>query len=485
MNINIKTLLGVSLLAIALISCSDLEETPYSFVTTNEFYKTAEDAESAITAAYGSLTRPGMYGQSVWMLGDYSADQMFPKPVVGRNLLTEFSYDATHDQIEQFWNESYDGINNANLVIQNVPGILMDENRRSQIVAEAKFLRGLYYFNLVKTFGEVPLKVTPTSSLNDIESPTSPVQEIYGQIIKDLQEAIEILSPGIPEVSGRASQGAAQALLAKVYLYHEQYSEAKNIAKSLMDKGTYRLVENPQLLWDVSRENANRIEHIFAVEFSRSPNLQAQNFTSYFAPAGSNGVYSATAWGSSFAFEDFYDSYDDNDLRKQLMDTSFVDSQGNLHTRENDPNLKERVIVKKYADVMANGARNETNYPILRYADVLLIYAEASARLSGQVEIDGLQAVNEVRERANLEPLSNSLSREEYLEAILQERSWELAFESDRWFDMTRTGEFLKVQQITNYWFPIRPVQPKHRYFPIPENEVLTNSNLEQNEPWK
>ncbi|AWW29607.1 RagB/SusD family nutrient uptake outer membrane protein [Echinicola strongylocentroti] len=485
MNIYTKRIVSAIILAMTLFSCSDLEETPYSFLTINEYYNTAEDAESAITAAYGALTKPGMYGQSIWMLGDYSADQMFPKPVVGRNLLTEFTYDATHDQVEQFWNESYNGINNVNLVIQNVPLIDMDEARREEIVAEAKFLRGLFYFNLVKTFGEVPLKVLPTASLADIESPKNPSSEIYAQIIQDLKEAGDILNPGIPEVSGRASQGAAQGLLAKVYLYNGQYAEARDMAKTVMDDGTYRLVDSPGELWDVSRENANRVENIFAVEFSRSPNLQSQNFTSYLAPAGSNGVYAATAWGSSFAFEQFYHSYADGDLRKQLMDTSFVDSQGVLHTMDNDPNLKERVIIAKYADPMANGARNETNFPILRYADILLIYAEASARASGQVQGEGLQMVNAVRDRAGLGPLPSAITLEEYLAAIMQERSWELAFEADRWFDMTRTGEFLEIGEVTNYWFPTRPVQPKHRFFPIPENEVLTNANLDQNEPWK
>lgn len=481
---NIK-LLFVGSLAGLMASCSDLVEQPYSFLTINEFYSTANDAESAITATYGSLTQTGMYGQAIWMLSDYSGDQMFPKPVVGRDLLTSFGYDATHDQVESFWNESYNGINNANLVIQNVPEISMDEQRRSHIVAEAKFLRALYYFNLVRSYGDIPLKVLPTSSLADIETGKSPQAEVYSQIIIDLEEALTVLNAGIPEVKGRVSRGAAQALLAKVYLYSEDYASAVEMAKQLISEGNYALVADPVSLWDVNKENANVIENILSVEFSRAPNLQSQTFTSFFAPSGSNGVYSATAWGSSFAFKSFYDSYEAMDLRKQLMDTEFTDSQGKLHTMDNDPNLKERVIIKKYADPMSNGARNESNYPLLRYAEVLLIYAEASARASGQVDAEGLAAINQVRQRAGVEAIPATIAYEDYLDRILQERSWELAFEADRWFDLTRTGEFMDMAQVTNYWFPVRPVQLKHRYFPIPETEVQTNSNLDQSADWK
>ncbi len=480
---NLKPLFFLMLIGF-LNSCSDLEEEPFSFLSPAQFYSTSDDAEAALTAAYGSLANSGIYGRSLWMLSDYSADQMFPKPVVGRELLTIFAYDATFDQIGAFWNESYQGINNANQVIAYVPDIIMNTTRKDQIIAEAKFLRALYYFNLVRNFGDVPLKLTPTQDLSEANSPKSSEQEIYDQIVTDLTEAEVVLTNGIASVKGRVTKGAASGLLAKVYLYKEDWNNASLKAEEVITSGVYELTESVVDLWNVDLEDENYNENIFAVEFSRNANLETQDYTSFFGPTGSAPIFSAAAWGSSFAYDSFYESYNDDDDRKGLMQTSFTNASGQVFNQENDPNLLDRVIINKFADPKAIGGRNENNFPILRYADVLLIYAEASAQASGGPTIASYNAINEVRNRASLENLTPGLGLQAFVDAVLQERSWELAFEADRWYDLTRTNTFLEVSNVTNSWFPNRPVQSRHEKFPIPENEVISNPNLEQNPPW-
>ena len=179
----------------------------------------------------------------------------------------------------------------------------------------------------------------------------------------------------------------------------------------------------------------------------------------------------------------FYRSFSSMDKRKALLDTAYVNAQGKL-IGQADVTLKDRIIVKKYMDPNSNGANGENNFPILRLADVYLIAAEAEARASSPTAA-AYAAINTVRKRAGLPDLTPGLSKEAFIEAVLHERSWELCYEADRWYDLTRTGKFKMVANVLNSYYPSRPVQDKHRFFPIPNIEILTNSKLEQNPAWK
>ncbi|WP_332368427.1 RagB/SusD family nutrient uptake outer membrane protein [Spirosoma telluris] len=185
-------------LASSLTSCQ-LAEKPYSFITPSQFYNTASDAEAALTAAYTPIT--DLYSRVGTQVPDYSADQCFPRAVVGREQLTVFSYDATNDLIGQYWQHCYNGVNRANQVIENVPRVTMDEARKKQILAEAQFLRGLYYFHLVKTFGDVPLKQISTKDIASTETSKSKAEDVYAFLIKDLEQAVKDL-PAQPKDRG-------------------------------------------------------------------------------------------------------------------------------------------------------------------------------------------------------------------------------------------------------------------------------------------
>lgn len=475
--------------SLVIASCSKLEEKPYSFFTPDQFYQSGSDAEAGLTSVYGSLAQ--LYTSVMWQLSDYSADQMFPRAVVNRDQIAAFTYDANSEFVATYWNSCYAGINNANTLLANIDKVAMDENRKKQIKAEAYFLRGLFYFSLAKAFGQVPVHTEPVTNIANTEKQKSTEAEVYAQVISDLVKA-ETDLPLSPTQKGRTSKAATLALEAKVFLYMKNYTKSAAKANELLSApGTFGLVNDVIDLWDVEKEDASRKENIFAVEFSREPNLRSTIMIGFFAPGGSAPLFTNIAFGSQFAYLQFYASFNNNDRRKLLMDTFYINTAGQRIGQSNNL-LKGRAFIRKYFDRNSNGANGENNYPIVRFADVLLIYAEAEARQNGPSAAT-YNAVNQVRRRAFGQPLNQpsqydlpaGVSKDDFVNAVLQERSFELCFESDRWYDLTRTNAFLSVGTVTNAEYPVRNVQPKHRFFPVPLNEVLTNSKIEQNPLWK
>ena len=481
-NVYAWLLAGILLMA----GACELKEEPFSFLLSEEFYQTASDAESGLINAYANVTT--LYNRVGWQLPDYSADQMFPRAVVAREQLTVFSYDATYPLVADYWAFCYTGLNRANLVLERTPAVQMDPVRKRQILAEAYFLRAFYHFQLVKTFGEVPLKEASTKDITDAAvtpgTPKNTVDEVYQSIFGDLEIAERDL-PATPRDRGRAATGAASALWAKAALYHGEWARAAEKAQKVLQNPSYQLVANVVDLYDPGRENANRTEVIFAAEFSSLPNLNASDMVAFYAPANSVPLFTRTAYGSQFGYLSFFRSFNPIDKRRQLLDTSYVNAAGvRIGQSSPDATLRDRVFVKKFLDVNSLGPNGENNYPLLRLADVLLIAAEAEAQANGP-NATAYAAINRVRSRAGLPGLSAGLSKEAFLEAVLQERSWELCFEGDRWYDLTRTGKFKEVAKVTNSYYPSRPVQDKHRYFPVPNVEVLTNASLQQNPLWQ
>jgi len=473
------------------ISCSKLEEKPYSFFAPSQFYNTATDAEAGLTAVYGPLGGAGgLYGRVGWQVPDYSADQMFPRAVVGRDALTTFNYDPSLPFLLTYWQNCYTGINNANVLLVNVDKVNMNATRKKQIIAEAKFLRAVYYFHLVKNWGDVPLRKDPISDVGQTDIAKSPRKDVYGFIIEDLKSA-ELDLPASTTVRGRPRSMVASALLSKVYLYNEDYTNAAAYAKKVIDSNVFGLMPDVIGLWNPNNEDANRKEMIFAVEYTRTQNTNpGTDITAFNAPAGSGTKYSFSVFGSQFAYINFYKSFNDNDKRKKLMDTTFVNTLGATVIQTNPASaIYDRAFIRKYEDPQATGAnQGENNFPILRYADVLLIYAEALARSTG-VTAAAMDAVNMVRRRAfgvvdNTYDLSTTLTAPQLIDAILQERSYELCFEADRWYDLTRTNKYLQVASALNFYYVARAVQPNHRWFPIPTQEVQSNLLMVQTTGW-
>lgn len=471
-----------------IFGCSDLKEQPFSFFSPDQFYKTSSDAEAALAAVYGPLF--GLYGREGWQVPDYSADQMFPRAVVSRDLLTTFNYDATLAFLGPYWSNCYSGISNANALLVKINTVSMDAVRKKQIEAEAKFLRALFYFHLAKNFGDVPIRKEPVLGIGDVEIAKSPVKDVYKFILEDLLFA-EANLPATTTVRGRPISMTASALLAKVHLYNEDYASSSASAKKVIDSKVYDLMPDVVSLWDPNQEDVNRKEMIFAVEYTRLPNTRAgMDIAAFNAPAGSAPKFCPVVYGSQFAYINFYKSFDRDDLRRRLMDTSFVDPKG-VYIGQGRPGgvIFDRAFIRKYEDPQGTGANQlENNFPILRFADVLLIYAEAEARSKG-VTSEALASINRVRRRAyktatDKYDVAATVSKNQFIDIILEERSKELCFEADRWYDLTRTGNFLKVSSQLNTYYTNRLVTQKNRWFPIPASEIQVNSKLKQTEGW-
>jgi len=484
----------ISLVGICLVSC-ELEEEVFSIISTENFYKTSGDAETALIAAYDPIAT--MYNAAVHGV-DFSADQVYPRPVVARDSYTLFTYDANfsaqRSQNREFesplqtWRSCYTGIERVNWVLLKVPDITMNETRKTAILGEAFFLRAFYHWMLTKNFGQVVVKTSPSTSEAESYNGKSTIQEVYAQIYSDLDAAIQALpaySQQVPQF-GRPSKEAAMALYAKAALYNEDYIKSLQMAEAVINSGSYRLMDNIEDVFDWTKETLARAENIWSFESIRAVPGRVSQVHSLYGPQNSSGLeFGNSSFGSAFAYQKFYDSFDPIDDRRNLLATSFINRSGVVVPQASiTPITTEGVLVRKFRDPNSLGGAYETNLSIIRMADVYLIASEAEARANGATT-KAYNYINIVRRRAKLGDLTPDLSATQFVDAVIQERSWELFAEADRWYDLTRTGKFLTVIPLaTNPVFPTRTPEPKHRFFPIPLDEVIANPNLDQNPDW-
>jgi hypothetical protein len=437
------------------------------------------------------------------MVPDFSADQVYPRVAVSRNTLTLFTYDVnytaqrtagrTYESPEQIWISAYDGIEKANWVIERVPGTTMDATRKKEIIGEAYFLRAFYHWMATKNFSDVVIKTKASDVEANAYADKSPKSDVYQQIYKDLDSAANKLPTHTATlVKGRASKEAALALYAKAALYNADWSTALSKAQAVMNNSYLMLMPNVKDLYDVTKEDQARVENIFAFEaesltsVSGSTISRSHQLVGLCGPAGSAApAYGVTTYGSMFAYEAFFNSFDPDDKRRQLLDTNYVDKAGKVVAQKNvTPITRHGVLIKKYMDPISVSG-NTNNVPIFRMADVYLIAAEAEARLNGATA-QAYGYIKKVRDRAGLDELTAGLNGDAFVEAVLQERSWEFFAEGDRWYDLTRTDRFMTVIPLAvNDYFPQRTPQLKNKYFPIPQNELNANIKLAQNDPWK
>lgn len=493
---NIQYLLGGLCLLLVNMSCNKLDEEPYSSIFTDNFYQTASDAEAALTAVYGPMVN--IYNTAGTGASDFSADQIYPRPVVGRDTYTLFSYDPNYttqksfnrqmESPQQIWQYAYSGIEKANWVLLRVPQTNMDTARRTVILGEAYYMRAFYLWTLTKNFRDIVVKTTPSTSLDTAIIGKTMQADVFKQIYQDLDQAVAKLPSYSANIQkGRPSKEVAMALYAKTALYAEDWATALNMAKQVLSSGKYSLMPDVLDVYNVAREDAARQENMWAFECeSTSPGFSTQ-IISLYGPKNSDGPqYAATSFGSAFAYQSFYDSFNPADRRRLLLDTFYINKQGQIvHQKDITPITQKGVLVKKYMDPNSVGGSGATNIPILRLADVYLIAAEASARQNGP-STESYDYINAVRNRAGLPGLTAGLGKEQFVDSVLQERSWELFGEGDRWYDLTRTNTFMQViPKAVNDVFPVRTPQPKNRYFPIPLDEINANPKLEQNPDWK
>ncbi|GAL85067.1 hypothetical protein MYP_2295 [Sporocytophaga myxococcoides] len=469
----------ILVLIAAIVSCKKLDEKPASVFTADQFYKTQEHAIAAVNSIYnGGLNNGGltMYNRLMHLGFEIMSDDAIAGQRVTNadvRSIAVLNHSTTNDRIDELWKEHYIAINRANIAIDRIPLIEMDATLRVRLVNEAKFLRGLLYFNLVRLWGEVPLVLHEVTSLDrsTIHVAKSPIETIYTQIIADLTDA-EKLPPVMGGAdAGRATGGAAKSILAKVYLTRKEWEKAA--AKSLeviYGPYGYDLFEDYADVFKAETKNGK--EHIFSAQFKSFVNGQGNRLASSATPVGIPGI--AAAGTDEPMLPSTYALYSENDKRRDVTFFTEIVSPSNGKVYKFEPRFF------KYFDhsTIANPTESPRNVPVIRFAEVLLIYAEAVNEVSGPG--GAYDAINRVRKRAGLDPLSG-LDQSSFREAVYLERRLELMFEFQRWFDLIRTKRMVTALHAVGK----TNASEKHYLHPIPQREIDLNPKLVQNDLWK
>jgi len=492
-------------------SCSSfLEEEDPSNLTPDNFYTLPDHAEAALAAVYADTRFFGTDGgifSSTWQVLEAPTGTSTTETAQNSDLnnLYGLIYDGRTQHIINFWNGLYRVIAQANLVLDKVPGITMDEAQKTKVLGEAKFLRAWAYFYAVRLWGDVPLIVVPQTIESEDFKPAPASQEaVYALIVEDLKAAEVAGLPWIDN-SGRASLAATKSLLAKVYLTmagfplskgSTHYQLAADKAKEVVD---YSLTNPLQLglfptYKDLHNENNdNRREHIFMLQYNvvvagnpmnnMFPNFKPVTF------AGPSGT------GSTVPTEEFYDSFEPGDLRAVNQEgffyTTYYTNGSGAEFDLGAPYIFKHFNQLALGDKDKPGNRaNNLNVPLIRYAEVLLIYAEAQNEVGGPNAL-AVESLKRIRDRAKLTtPSLGEFTPDTFREAVWRERWHELCYEQITWFDMLRLRKVYNegtngFDEFVGHENPSsnQTLQEKHYLMPYPLPEMQNNPNLTPQNP--
>lgn len=491
---------GLLSATIAFTSCTNfLEEEPKTFLSPSEYYTSESQILAAVNGTYSGLPRLLKSDLEIATVHLFSLEYIVGhcyRPRAAGSEQNQFlllsGVEESNNILREFWRATYFPLENCNSVIENVGATdIISEGTKAKYLGEAYFLRAYYYFQCVQLFGDVPLKTEPTKDLANIQIPKSPREDIYNQIVDDLKKAE---ASGLPwtDKSGHVSMGAIKTLLAKVYLTMagyplqkggEYYKLAYEKAKEVMDSGAFSLFTNFKDLRAAANENSG--EHIFMIQReSQDDNMDAP-FHFGLLPYPEQPISTRPAYGGGLApRKEFYDSYSDGDLRKR-NEAFFYTSKPKFSDPSVTITLDVPYLCKYWDDAAeAAGGKSGANVPVYRYADVLLMCAEAKAALDGGKTTDAtaIDAYYQVRHRAfPTEARPTSITTDQ----VLKERAWELCFEFTAWYDMLRTRKAFnpatgQMVDLIGYKAPNHeyPFKETDLTFPIPLREKELNPLL-------
>lgn len=477
----INCILAFAVLALA--GCSDdFVDVDSQDENSEDYFNTPEEYDLALVGAYDLL-------QSTYLnvlLGEIASDNTLAggesaTDVPGFQEIDDMEHTPVNQQLRDIWSWMFAGVNRANYVLEFQDKI--DFEGKQEIIAQARYLRAYYYFELVKWFGDVPLAVNKRILFGEqFDIPRTPKEEIYALIEEDLAFAAANL-PAVQPVKGRITSGAAQALLGKAYLYQNKFAEAAAAFEPVIN-GPYSLVQDYNMIFEPEGENNS--ESIFEVQYSDKEGagfgcLQCSEGN---VAVGFNGIrnYSGPVFESGYSFnvpvQEVVDQFSEGDLRKDVAildieawaaQTGATYAEGYEHT-----GYYNRKYIAREGDLNTGDANltNPNNYRAIRLADVLLMAAEANYKKASSDETKARMYLNMVRNRAGLEDVS--LSGNNLLNQIYEDRRLELVGEGHRFFDLVRTGR--AAAEIDGFQ------TGKHELFPIPAIEIqLAGNNWEQN----
>ncbi|SFC19650.1 RagB/SusD family nutrient uptake outer membrane protein [Spirosoma endophyticum] len=495
------------------VGCKEfLEEKAPSNLTPDSFYTIPDQAESALASVYASLRFMGEGAgifSSNWQLLEALTGTSTTETAQNSDLnnLYGLVHDGNTAHVVNYWNGLYRVIANANQVLDKVPAITpMDAAQKAKILGEARFLRASAYFTAVQLWGDIPL-ITKSQTVNsaDFLPARASKEEVYKLIVDDLVAA-EGAGLAWMDVTGRVNLAAVKTQLSKVYLTMAGFPLSKGAShyKLAADKalevityananpGTINLFTNYNDVHSESTEN--RIEHLFEIQYNTSvAGNPMDNFYPNFKPVTYNGPGGT---GSSVPVPSFYNSYEPGDLRAKDQEGYFYTT---YYTNGNGAQFSLGApYVFKHFNRTANGTsgvagtrQNNLNVPQIRYAETLLIYAEAQNEVGGPTQA-AYDAMKRIRDRAKLTtPALGTYTQATFREAVWRERWHELCYEQITWFDMVRLRKVYndKTSGFDNFVGHVnpssnnQPLQEKHLLLPIPKQELLNNPNLKTQNP--
>lgn len=453
-------------------SCHFLDEDLKGGFTADTYYTNETRAEMAVNAVYNSL-----YDNTLWIFGDVASDDAVKGGNAGDqaeiNSIDDFTASADNGVLSTFWTHSYETISRANNVIANVSG--MDLEKGARFVAEATFLRCYAYFNLINIFGSVPYKTKPQNSSEAIHVGLSSVQQIYTELDKDLVAAAAVLPEAYDAAEkGRVTKGAALALLAKIRLFQADWNGCLS-AISEFEAITETAYDLEPDYADLFKEGAeSSAESIFSIQYLRASSaIRGNNLTVWLSPSHEGGYY------FDAPTQDYVDCFDEltagGDTDPRLDGSIGRDGKPWFNGETFQASWSEATgyLVKKYnQDLSEEFAKSESTIPqhIIRYADLLLMKAEALNESSGTGVNDPL---DRVRQRAGLAPTTAS-GQAQLRDAIRKERRRELGFEFHRFFDVMRYGN-----DYASTVMPTLPSASPRFYYPLPQAETDANQALQ------
>jgi hypothetical protein len=475
---------GLLVLSITQTGCDKFltVDPPYTQDVEN-FFQTPEDYDRALTGAYDMLQASFL---TLW-LGEIASDNSIAggesvNDSPGLHQIDAMQHGGVNNELRNVLRWNYTGVTRANYILENQDNI--EFPGKAHILAEAKFLRAYYYFELVKYFGDVPLIVDRRIGIDEaLQIPRSSKADVYAQIEQDLIDAVAVLNP-VASQKGRATKGAAQAFLGKVYLYQNKFTEAAATFDEVIASGSYSLIPNYNDLFTVANENNS--ETVFDVEYT---GLEGGSYGCLIclegnAAVGFQGIrqYNGPVYGDGNSYnlptQELYDAFSSIDPRRNA---TILDIDAFIATQPNPASITYAVgagghtgyynnkYIKRQGEIGLpdNDLTSPVNYRVMRYADVMLMAAEAHYQLGNTSTAQ--QLINQIRGRAGVPGINvNSI------DVIYKERRYELSGEGLRFFDLVRTGQ--AATYINGF------VVGKHELFPIPQVEIdLAGGNWAQN----
>lgn len=480
-NIKTSLLLAVTVLAANGCSKSFIDVPLEGAQPSEQFWKNGEDATKAVNAMYAYLRAwPQVAFATVAMESLGSDDTEKGSSTADASYLDDFdnfnvgpSSANSSGQVYDFWKGQYLEINYCNQILDNVPAIEMDANLKNRYLAEAKFLRAYSYFRLVRAFGDVPLRLTVPKDAAQFNIPRTPKTEVWAAIEKDLTEAAAVLPQTYgPADVGHATKGAALALHAKVAMYQKKWDQVLALTNQVMGLG-YDLFPDYEKQFRI--QNENNVESIFEIQASLIPDNKDASNSQYSQIQGVRAMSPSMGWGFNVPTADLANSYETDDPRRDatIIFRGETTPQGDAIPAAGDnPRYNQKSYVPQALMVSGFTEGSQQNFRVIRFAEVLLMNAEAANELGGANTALALTSLNRVRTRARganpltvLPPVVVT-DQAQLRAAIWRERRSELAMENDRYFDVIRQG------RAATLFGPKGWKANKNEVWPIPQAEI-------------